>query len=137
LKTKTQKHFEKQMKKIQKDASKNNNEPVYSYIEDDHITSYYAEKKLRNSFSLFRVVRVVMFVIISVIILLGFIGYVFSKENKLASIPMTLMFVSLTLLIFGLIHPKLAFFVKSRLEVIGLYVILAFVSFAISGIMLQ
>ncbi|MBP3962864.1 hypothetical protein [Paenibacillus lignilyticus] len=118
--TKTQRNFQRQMRKVQREASKVQTAAFYSYIADDVIKTYYDEKKIRNSFNLFRIIRVAMFILIAATVLFGIIGYLASEKN-LISIPMTTLFISMIFLFFGILHPKLVFFVKSRLEVIGLY----------------
>lgn len=50
--TKAQKEFKKQMKDIQKDLDKNPKQQVFSYIENDHITSYYGKRKIKRSISI-------------------------------------------------------------------------------------
>ena len=62
MSTKTQKNFKKQMKEIQKNASIENNEKYYSYIEKDYIDSYY-KKRFKNKsvgISLFAVIIIVI-----------------------------------------------------------------------------
>ncbi|SFT09493.1 hypothetical protein [Paenibacillus sp. BC26] len=125
--TKTQRNFQRQMRKVQRDASKVQTAAFYSYIADDVIKTYYDEKKIRNSFNLFRIIRVAMFILIAAAVLFGVIGYL-ASEKKLISIPITTLFISMILLFFGILHPKLVFFVKTRLEVIGLYGISIIVS---------
>lgn len=50
--TKAQKEFKKQMKDIQKDLDKNPKQQVFSYIENDHITSYYGKTKIKRNISI-------------------------------------------------------------------------------------
>lgn len=49
MRTQTQKNFKKQMAEIQKDMSKNDKGQFFSYIENDHIESYYKPRRNKKA----------------------------------------------------------------------------------------
>jgi O-antigen/teichoic acid export membrane protein len=131
--TKTQKNFKKRMKQIERKYK--NKEKFYSYIHDRYISSYYERSKENRS--IIRWLNIAKYFFIVVALIFGSIFYFFAPYSNITAIPFTLMIISIILLLFGLIHPSLAFFDgRSRIRVVIVYGFSIFVWFFVCAITL-
>lgn len=135
MSTSTQRKFRKEMQSIQKEHSKKSKGKFYSYIMDKHISSYYeGSPKLKRRY---RFVRIFKNSFLLVAVIFTALLFLAAPYSKITAIPFTVMIASLILLVFGLIHPSLAFMNgKSRLRVILVYGALAVIGFVVTGITL-
>lgn len=137
MKTSTQKNFKNKMNEINKQIKKNDSEKIFSYINNKFISSYY-ENSESNPRKRIRALNIYKYTILIVSFTFGLIFYLAAPYSKLTAIPFTLMMSSIVLLLFGMIHPSLAFFDgKSRIVVILFYGFLILMGFIIAGLTLQ
>ncbi|WP_336761543.1 hypothetical protein [Paenibacillus sp. USHLN196] len=133
--TPTQKKFQRSMNKIERQSSKRGSDKVYSYIQDKYISDYYdREPKARKRIKKLQTFK---YMTIATIAVFFFICFVFAPFNRFAAIPFTIMVSSVPLMLFGIIHPALAFMDgRSRFTVIWLYILVFIVSFIVTGLSL-
>ncbi|MGG1617883.1 hypothetical protein ACIFQM_03950 [Paenibacillus sp. NRS-1782] len=75
----SQRRFKKEMEKIQKEQSKQ--QEVYSYVHDEHVKGYYSDGNGKIKLSPFvKFFRVVMYILVSIISLFGAIAIFTSGE---------------------------------------------------------
>jgi hypothetical protein len=134
--TSTQRNFKKKMNGITKDLKNGKKEKLYSYIENRYISSYFEDSG--NGSMKIRKLNTLKYSFIIAAVIFGLIIYIAAPYSKLTSIPFTIMISSIILILFGMIHPSLAFLDgKSRITVIISYGLLFIVGFIFAGITLQ
>jgi hypothetical protein len=113
--TATQRKFKKKMDEIHTSIRKNKSEKIYSYIQDQYISSYY-QRAQGNPRRKIKILSVAKYCFLIATTLFGLVFYTAAPYSKITAVPFTLMIASIILLLFGLIHPSLAFMDgKSRL----------------------
>lgn len=134
--TPTQRNFKTNMKNAIKDINKNSQEKIYSYIEEKYISSYYESSE--NGFNRIKKLNTWKYSFMFIVIFLGLVLYIAAPYSKITAIPVTIMISSIVLIIFGMIHPSLAFMDgKSRIRVIIVYSLLFIMAFIFAGFTLQ
>lgn len=105
MSNKIQKQFTKEMKKISRQESRRKNR-FYSFLERDIINGYYAIKKREtNKFVLF-FIKIMQLIMSAIILIFGMLlAFAITKLEITAAFFLTSL-ISLTLLIFGFIHPN-------------------------------
>ncbi|WP_308635687.1 hypothetical protein [Paenibacillus silvisoli] len=75
-----------------------------------------------------------MFILIGASALFGIFGYIASGQD-VVMIPVTIAFISAILLVYGVVVPEMALFVKSRSGAVSFYGVMMIVCFVLVGYM--
>jgi ABC-type sulfate transport system permease subunit len=114
MSNKMQKQFTKEMKKISRQESRRKNR-FYSFLERDIINGYYSIKKREtNKFVLF-FIKIMQLIMSAIILVFGMLlAFAITKLEITGAFFLTSL-ISLTLLIFGFIHPNIIWAAHRRI----------------------